>query len=126
MFATPLCLSTPPPPAIYQYPALMSTATSPTRGTVWLVLLPSTERLRLYLELPLVEMPQFTERPLKYLRYLAFVILGQDGTVSSEENNAMGDDDSLVDGAIYVFRPNDGQGINKCCLVIPKQALRTV
>jgi len=57
----------------------------------------------MYLELPLEELPRFTTRPLKYLRYLGTIILGQDGTVTGIEGQETGDNDSLVDGSIYEF-----------------------
>jgi len=57
----------------------------------------------MFLELPLEEMPRFTTRPLKYLKYLGTIILGQNGYITGREGQETGDNDSLVDGSIYEF-----------------------
>lgn len=86
--------------------SITPTATEPHAGTVWLILVPvnsGNHAPGMYLELPLDEIPRFTKRPLKFLRYLGYVILNQEGVVSGTRNEPVGDDDHLVNRAVYAF-----------------------
>jgi len=86
-----------------------SKVNEPGPGKIWLVLIPSEEHPPgLYLELTLDEIPNFTTRPLKFLRYLGDAILGQEGFVSGQEDQPTGDGDTLVDRAVYMFTTNVG------------------
>jgi len=87
-------------------------ADRPNAGSIWLILIPSITSPEhapgVYLDLPLDEVPRLTTHPLKFLRYLGTVILGQEGTISGTENEPSGDDDCLIDRAVYVFTTRTG------------------
>ncbi|KAJ7639353.1 hypothetical protein FB45DRAFT_425222 [Roridomyces roridus] len=79
----------------------MSTA-SPTSGHVWLILSHSTDDF--FLEIPTRIIKSNCRRPVKYLRFLGWCILGRIGALKTDRAGvAVGDDGVLNDQAVYYF-----------------------
>ncbi|KAJ7639352.1 hypothetical protein FB45DRAFT_905375 [Roridomyces roridus] len=82
----------------------MSTA-APPGGHVWLILSHSNDVF--YLEIPTRIIKTNCRRPVKYLRFLGWCIMGRSGAIKTDRAGvAMGDEDTLNDETIYYFVTN--------------------
>jgi hypothetical protein len=80
----------------------------PLVGHVHLVLF---ELQHFYLEIPVDIIDKLCLKPLKYLRYLGWCVLGAEGTLKDGNQNEVNLDDDLVDQAVYHYKlPPDQQG----------------
>ncbi|KAJ7350879.1 hypothetical protein DFH08DRAFT_118338 [Mycena albidolilacea] len=64
----------------------------------------------LYLDVPVDAVASLCLHPVKYLRFLAYCILGVDGTIVTEdfEGEVLPDEDRLVEGIYYFVREGEG------------------
>lgn len=64
----------------------------------------------LYLDVPVDIVASLCLHPVKYLRFLAYCILGVDGTIATEgfEGEELPDENSLVEGVYYFVREGEG------------------
>jgi len=83
----------------------MTMTMAPPPGYIRLILIPVPEAPPgLCLQIPLVKIDTMCSRPAKYLRFLAYAVLGREGCICLEEI-AVHDDEHLVDRAVYTFEP---------------------
>lgn len=83
----------------------------PLEGKIWLILYRKNPSKPLHssfhLDIPIVTIQGLCLRPIKYLKYLSWCILGLKWDIVRSES-IQSNDDILMDGAIYFFRSPDG------------------
>ena len=92
--------------------ATSSRRTSPVPlGHVWLIIL-HQEPSSFYLQIPVDTIRSLCLKPLKYLLFLGWCILGVEGTLALENNgNAILTDGDLDERGIYYYVMNAGTGM---------------
>jgi hypothetical protein len=82
----------------------------PPLGHVQLLLF---EPQNFHLEIPVNIISNLCLRPLKYLRYLGWCVLGVKGTLEDAHSNEVDLDGDVVDQGVYKYKlPSDQQGLS--------------
>ncbi|SJL05753.1 uncharacterized protein ARMOST_09089 [Armillaria ostoyae] len=64
-----------------------------------------------FLAIPVADIVHITKRPVKFLRFVGFCILGVNGSIMSEKGAFVEDDEAITEGRYYFVAPNaSGEG----------------
>ncbi|KAK0456475.1 hypothetical protein EV421DRAFT_1752673 [Armillaria borealis] len=59
-----------------------------------------------FLAIPVADIAHITKRPVKFLRFVGFCILGVNGSIMSEKGAFVEDDEAITEGRYYFVAPN--------------------
>ncbi|KAK0245820.1 hypothetical protein EDD85DRAFT_1016868 [Armillaria nabsnona] len=64
-----------------------------------------------FLAIPVADIARITKRPVKFLRFVGFCILGVDGSIMSEKGAFVDDDEAITEGRYYFVASGQGSSL---------------